>query len=1532
MLRAALLVLWLAVPSISQATALAVVDSIPLPGPEREGGHLLDAAMLGDHLVAAGERGLYAFDGLGWSRLVTGPAFRWVGVHDDRLLAGGEGGLWTVRASEGELQARPEGRAPRGVRSGAIAPDGGVWLGTDDGLFHRAGGDGSWEAAGPTARIDALLLHERWGVVAGSFGDGLFLRRPGAAAFEQIRCEAPGTTDGLPGDFIHALAVDGQGRLVVASSYGRLDPAFKAWQNMRNAGHIDALHPHDFRRAARSVWDGERWSVDYLVQDSGRTADPSDLEMEYQGDCDGDGRTEVWLRLSRARDLHPRGLFCFDRESGELEWSLPTWSSHVDVHVLPGTGPKRFLVGVGGVDNGYVHPGGDDSESRLWLVDGSGKILREWDLDHQPMSLSPVLDVDREPPELVALLSLSHAPEDPAELGWRFRWFDLERMDWRPGELSMPGAIRWAAWRSRGKLHALVGPAGPLSYDVEVELGPGGFAEPLAQPYELEGGDILGFFALGHPRGWIGLGRHGSRDQQIPAVGFGRATTGTILRGRPLPAGEVLWIQASGPIFGAAAALQQREGDGRFGYHLFAERTQVERGVVAPVMEWSSGASYFPCLSARTPPAQLDWLVSIPAVRELRSLGVHAGLAFLPGVGDEGLRAISTQPDATGRLPVYAGDGVVVDQLPVPPELDGQGALRWLRPYRTLPGATRAILARVNEWPLHPRLLDLRTGEVLATYDLGLPYVASGLFSVECLGPGGELVGGRGGLHAWPADDTARGVAWVLPAERLHSVREIGPATLACGDEGVLSLAPRASRVDRGVRSLVRGGGAVHWVGPSVLRRQDDGGSAMPSRTLTTDWGSLAPSGALAVEAGVLIPPNRWFPAGAGREISAAWSFHDGWGRAMHDLVQREDGRLLLAHDAGLQLVDASTSTSQPLGAAGRRYNDLQRWEGRWLAAREDGALEWVEGDSVRQAGALMSTLPSGRAVRRLVVAGNGQELWAAHPDGLSRLVPPGPTVELGEAIVSARPAAAGGIWLATAQGVERFDTERRVALHVRPPGLPAASAVEIFEQPGDAHDWLWVLTAEQELWRCPLPRAGLGGWRQDWEGDLLRARAWPPQPTAVGAVAGRRGGEGGWRELEHHAGNFSVVPRRQGRGRHRYELVAYDPYGRPSPEHRWTGTHVVRVRSAALALATQLLFAAGGAAWLAMYRSWPALWGGLLYLTLGGLWLGVLHWGLLFELPWRSSLGVGVTLATMGVVVRLAQGRPPDPRIATQRLWELVKSFHHRGGGVSPVDEARSLWRNLDYIYGDATELHEQAAVILHDLLAATEALARELEAVGRASQVDPALLQRCLGSLGGLRREALEATLDPHRLWALVRQHDRREYFLDLLQDFHRSMQGLAQHVRQRRGCELGELLGKHHRELRQRWEGQVELELALPGGGPMPVPAPYGELLEVLENLSGNAIQAMQGREGARLRLGVEREDGGRATVVVEDNGPGVPADMRERVFERGVSLRGSSGFGLFRCRQLVERWGAELVIGESPRLGGCRVEIRGLRLHG
>ena len=101
--------------------------------------------------------------------------------------------------------------------------------------------------------------------------------------------------------------------------------------------------------------------------------------------------------------------------------------------------------------------------------------------------------------------------------------------------------------------------------------------------------------------------------------------------------------------------------------------------------------------------------------------------------------------------------------------------------------------------------------------------------------------------------------------------------------------------------------------------------------------------------------------------------------------------------------------------------------------------------------------------------------------------------------------------------------------------------------------------------------------------------------------------------------------------------------------------------------------------------------------------------------------------------------------------------------------------------------------------------------------------------------------------------------------------------------------------------------------------------GGLRLLVDNLLDNA--ALHGRPGGRIDVSVGGENGS-LLVRVDDDGPGLPAEERDRVLEpfaRGLGATApGTGLGLAIVAQQVALHGGEMQLDESP-LGGLRVRV-------
>jgi PAS domain S-box-containing protein len=100
--------------------------------------------------------------------------------------------------------------------------------------------------------------------------------------------------------------------------------------------------------------------------------------------------------------------------------------------------------------------------------------------------------------------------------------------------------------------------------------------------------------------------------------------------------------------------------------------------------------------------------------------------------------------------------------------------------------------------------------------------------------------------------------------------------------------------------------------------------------------------------------------------------------------------------------------------------------------------------------------------------------------------------------------------------------------------------------------------------------------------------------------------------------------------------------------------------------------------------------------------------------------------------------------------------------------------------------------------------------------------------------------------------------------------------------------------------------------------PVKCDRQQLQQVILNLMLNASDAMNGQGEIILRTGYDIGDD-KCIIAVEDNGPGVPADLIDRVFEPFFSTKGTNGLGLAVSYGIIERHHGIIEVENQPEGG-------------
>jgi PAS domain S-box-containing protein len=160
---------------------------------------------------------------------------------------------------------------------------------------------------------------------------------------------------------------------------------------------------------------------------------------------------------------------------------------------------------------------------------------------------------------------------------------------------------------------------------------------------------------------------------------------------------------------------------------------------------------------------------------------------------------------------------------------------------------------------------------------------------------------------------------------------------------------------------------------------------------------------------------------------------------------------------------------------------------------------------------------------------------------------------------------------------------------------------------------------------------------------------------------------------------------------------------------------------------------------------------------------------------------------------------------------------------------------------------------------------------------------------------------------LEAVARAHRRMQELLeDLL-----SLARAGELVGEKETVELAELVELCWRNVETE-SAQLEVETTVS------INADRSRLQQLLENLFRNAVE--HAGEEVTITVG-DLADG----FYVEDDGPGIPADIREQVFEPGYSSTDEgTGFGLSIVREVAEahRWDVRATSGSD---GGARFEV-------
>jgi signal transduction histidine kinase len=211
-------------------------------------------------------------------------------------------------------------------------------------------------------------------------------------------------------------------------------------------------------------------------------------------------------------------------------------------------------------------------------------------------------------------------------------------------------------------------------------------------------------------------------------------------------------------------------------------------------------------------------------------------------------------------------------------------------------------------------------------------------------------------------------------------------------------------------------------------------------------------------------------------------------------------------------------------------------------------------------------------------------------------------------------------------------------------------------------------------------------------------------------------------------------------------------------------------------------------------------------------------------------------------------------------------------------------------------------------------------ISTIGRLSSSIVHDLRNPLAAIYGGAEMMMDGDLSPEQLHRLAGNIYRSSRAIkDMLQELVDVSRGRIQSPET---CRLSEVIGAAVETQGPAAEqNRVEIQMSIDPSIELPIEP--GRMERVFLNLIGNAIEAMP--EGGRIDIAAER-NGHDVLVSVDDTGPGVPTEVRQRLFQPFVtSGKNGLGLGLALSRQTVLDHGGDLWI-EAEGAAGAHFRLK------
>ncbi len=288
--------------------------------------------------------------------------------------------------------------------------------------------------------------------------------------------------------------------------------------------------------------------------------------------------------------------------------------------------------------------------------------------------------------------------------------------------------------------------------------------------------------------------------------------------------------------------------------------------------------------------------------------------------------------------------------------------------------------------------------------------------------------------------------------------------------------------------------------------------------------------------------------------------------------------------------------------------------------------------------------------------------------------------------------------------------------------------------------------------------------------------------------------------------------------------------------------------------------------------------------------------------------LGAGVLYAAVNLAGHLSRqlSRPIDELVGWTSLIRRHEPLPAAGGplsrGAPEFESLRQALRELAAALAAARE-RELEAERLRAFREVARRVAHEIKNPLTSMRIAVDQLRRKDGMTEGRKETAMEV---------MAAETDRLERLAREFADFGRLPEGPPSEVDL---VELLEELG------RTSVPDGVAVRLTA-NGGPRTIVGHYEPLRRAFANLYRNASEAMQGTGALDVTV---TGDGAGLGVTIADHGPGIAADLRQRIFEPYFTTkRDGTGLGLALVRVTLEAHRGTIAVSETPG-GGATFAI-------